>query len=629
MHMLDQNEVKNQRTFPVHQRYFILTVGLFLFGIFAEWEVRKNLEDFFWVWILFLLPSFIHFLTWVSLLRYIKRGESVFCDFFDRTMCLSIASFSIPHYFYSILRAKWDGEGYWFLIGFGLTILLLFLLCLMVFCVNYELVKVDSNEIDKIPDSIVTQSNSQQKTENKNDSSKHGSNEFLKKILGLSHKLYATRQLKSGIIYFPFWRVLHFFAIFMSITYVFGFLIAFYDFGTIKGYIGSERGFYFEKINVKPTNPVLKGTSETDVPGIKNSPKPIETPKGKPSPIDSDTAKLQITEELPLACFYFSSGKATLSETEVINTLESDTSIDENYNNNKILQENKNTLGKVLDALKPTRDDDRSKENPTYKIYLHGYADNENVTGNSYKSNFELTLARITNVQGEISKKLKIVEDSSRIEWLLFPHSNEEFANGCQRNANSQPKIDDIKDEPVSSRAVAVFIKEESDDHLTEIKKIGKDVNIVKNDIGKIDDKVGEINNTLNSKIKPTPNLTPQQVSASQSVKVEETFVASRETTALDYLYLSIGAITTNAAGDVKPVTPTARFLISLISLFQIFFLVGFFNTLISLQENKIASMEVIDSSKEKNAEQSNVADNTNQEVTEENVEDKNENESS
>lgn len=50
-------------------------------------------------------------------------------------------------------------------------------------------------------------------------------------------------------------------------------------------------------------------------------------------------------------------------------------------------------------------------------------------------------------------------------------------------------------------------------------------------------------------------------------------------------MYFSIYTITTTGYGDIMPTSGYARFLAALANIFEVFFIVGFLNTLISLKK--------------------------------------------
>jgi hypothetical protein len=549
---------KKRKPFQVHHRWFLLTIVFVLISVFVEIVSYKHLESFITSLMILFLPSLIHFFVWIKLLE--KNKDSKFCDFFDFTMCLSVGSFSFPHLFYH-LTESFSSRGLWFA-GFSLTIFSILLICSMILCVNFELVqKFDSDE------EISNNSNQEPSSIN---------------------QFFRTNKLRIDIVKYPFWRVLHFFAIFMSITYVFGFLMAFYDYGTNKGFIEGERGFYFEKVTAN-RSPKINEEKAYDSPTNSNQLFPNTGNENKKfSNSNSGEGETRgKNEEKLTSCFYFNSSKASFDYSISQNTNSNTINISNQDNNQKVLDENQKAFEKVLNELNPTDKDENIKENPFYRIQIHGYADDEKIQSKSYNSNFELSLARIITVQNNIIKKLQKAENKSQIEWLLFPHSNESFAEGCNSEPDNQETIKiNPQNKPNTSRAVAVFIQKVNSPYIQKLDTIDDNITKVNKSVIKVDNSISEIQKTLKM---PNVKGNEDKEEKKEVLPDKEKLPEVREPTALDYLYLSIGAITTNAAGDIKPATPTARFLISLISLFQIFFLVGFFNTLISLQEKNEA----------------------------------------
>jgi hypothetical protein len=52
----------------------------------------------------------------------------------------------------------------------------------------------------------------------------------------------------------------------------------------------------------------------------------------------------------------------------------------------------------------------------------------------------------------------------------------------------------------------------------------------------------------------------------------------------MDYMYFSIYTITTTGYGDIVPTTAYAKFVTSVVNIFEVIFLVIFFNAIISLK---------------------------------------------
>lgn len=57
--------------------------------------------------------------------------------------------------------------------------------------------------------------------------------------------------------------------------------------------------------------------------------------------------------------------------------------------------------------------------------------------------------------------------------------------------------------------------------------------------------------------------------------------------TLMDYMYFTTYTITTTGYGDIIPKTTYAKFLCSLANILEVFFLVVFFNALLSVRGNK------------------------------------------
>ena len=60
----------------------------------------------------------------------------------------------------------------------------------------------------------------------------------------------------------------------------------------------------------------------------------------------------------------------------------------------------------------------------------------------------------------------------------------------------------------------------------------------------------------------------------------------------LDYIYFSVYTITTTGYGDIIPVSGYAKFLVTLENIFELFFIVIFFNALLSLNSSRVQSPE-------------------------------------
>lgn len=191
------------------------------------------------------------------------------------------------------------------------------------------------------------------------------------------------------------------------------------------------------------------------------------------------------------------------------------------------------------------------------QILIIGKADPKPIgKGSLYSSNRELSKARIENAQYELTERLseKHYPFLLDIIWLDKPVS---FNNNITIfNKNDEPR--DMNCEPIGPKEKDPY----SNQRVVEIKVEFRSDLALK---GKSDSK-------------PDPLKT------------------------LDYMYFSLYTITTTGYGDIKPVTPLAKFICSLENIIEVFFLVIFVNVLISFKDSRIKPIveEELKSIKEK-----------------------------
>lgn len=162
------------------------------------------------------------------------------------------------------------------------------------------------------------------------------------------------------------------------------------------------------------------------------------------------------------------------------------------------------------------------------RISVLGHANDKAVqsTVGRYRSNFELSQARVLEAQRSVHRALSLqggeAADDHNIEWFLSPVSNEEtFLIAGKAPASLDPKL-----------GVEIGI-DEVKNHLTELQ--------------------------LRDLRQPAHRLE-----------------------LLDYLYFMVYTITTTGYGDMVPITPEAKFITILANLFEVLFIVVFLNVLIS-----------------------------------------------
>ena len=194
---------------------------------------------------------------------------------------------------------------------------------------------------------------------------------------------------------------------------------------------------------------------------------------------------------------------------------------------------NSTNLKKIIEYIFKYRDD-KSK---IPQILIIGKADPKPIGESSlYSSNRELSKARIENAQYELLEGLSKINYPSLIDivWQDRPVSPNNNITVFNRNKDDRDK----QCQPIGPKETDPY----SNQRVVEVKvKFRKE---------KADSK-------------PEP------------LKV------------LDYMYFSLYTITTTGYGDIKPLTPLAKFICSLENIIEVFFLVIFVNVLIAFKDSK------------------------------------------
>jgi Ion channel len=158
------------------------------------------------------------------------------------------------------------------------------------------------------------------------------------------------------------------------------------------------------------------------------------------------------------------------------------------------------------------------------RVVLGGYSDDlpVNPTSGSYKSNFELSQARINQVMTALISRLETYpqrEWRRNVEWLVLPSATGQgFLNG----GGETP--------PEARLVVQVALLPSDGDRFSHAARPG-----------------------------------------------------GRDLTLLDYIYFGVYTITTTGYGDIKPVSVFSKFITIVANFFEIFLIVVFFNVLLSL----------------------------------------------
>jgi hypothetical protein len=199
---------------------------------------------------------------------------------------------------------------------------------------------------------------------------------------------------------------------------------------------------------------------------------------------------------------------------------------------------NYNSLEAVVTNIKTTKPDD------ALRVIITGHADDSPPSGSPYISNYELSEARAENVKHRIIKRLAS-EDGNRwrnIEWLCLASSNEMASRGLHET------VDDPQERKASHRKPSASQLTQEDKRFVEVS---------------ID--------------RPWDQSTAVEMNHLR-------FERSKDLTLLDYIYFANYTITTTGYGDIVPLTPYSKFICSLANICEVFFLVVFFNSLLSLK---------------------------------------------
>jgi hypothetical protein len=208
---------------------------------------------------------------------------------------------------------------------------------------------------------------------------------------------------------------------------------------------------------------------------------------------------------------------------------------------------------------------EESKEGGRVKVTLLGHTDNEPIKIDKdspvrYLSNYELSEARAQNVRYAILQRLQAEQTPNleNIDWAIFPAADEAL-----------PQIDNALSQNMDSRAhaqqerVVIATIEEIDQHPVVLKD--NQFSTLSTGQATTIDKLTTLDKAQKEQRKPKPLRL------------------------MDYMYFSIYTITTTGYGDIVPTTAYAKFVTSVANIFEVIFLVVFFNALISLKGSQEA----------------------------------------
>jgi hypothetical protein len=215
---------------------------------------------------------------------------------------------------------------------------------------------------------------------------------------------------------------------------------------------------------------------------------------------------------------------------------------------------NYNSLRDIVEYIKKVKADE------ALRITIIGHADDEQTAGTPYQSNYELSEARAQNVRYKIIEQLAS-EDTNRwrnIEWLCLSSSNELANRRLQElvNGDGERKKHKAGHHEAESYANKVSQEEKRFAEVHVEQPWGQATSI-------------EMNNFDNDR--------PKDIEL------------------MDYIYFANYTITTTGYGDIIPLTPYSKFICSLANICEVFFLVVFFNALLSLKVDRASKSPLDD----------------------------------
>jgi hypothetical protein len=419
-------------------------------------------------------------------------------------------------------------------------------------------------------------------------------------------------NIKEGITKAHFWVLTNFFAVFLGVTYLFGFAFAFQDQRSIED--NKSPDLYMSK-----TLPSRVGARQ------------LEDPKTTENH----------TVSVPQYVFYFDSISAHPDVKRHPDFNDNPFLPDENSTNpNKDWKDgiNFNQVERITDdILKLTGKGER------LRVELVGSTDDCDLQAVPYSSNYELSEARAQNVKYILLKRLTEKDKKQLdIEWMHLPVSSEgsplfPLAENRSKKVNCEEQLQAARasqkrkpDQAAESRLLTqlenqkstlVMARQLSPDSVDLLNKRMDDLKgIVQNEHLTKDEEVEEPLGRLKSlasaiQESERPGLTNDERQelkkyvSRKKVELQESFDAFKyvdeksrkrvvvvslipvQTSSwfiplslMDYMYFTIYTITTTGYGDIVPITPFAKFLCSSANILEVFFLVVFFNALLSVK---------------------------------------------
>jgi hypothetical protein len=328
--------------------------------------------------------------------------------------------------------------------------------------------------------------------------------------------------------------------------------------------------------------------------------------------------------------FYFNSGGAAIQIGVANNAPDKD---------KRFAETNKMSLQTLVRRIREELDD-----GTILRVELVGRADDKRVgrsldssnnmaDRDTYASNYDLAAVRIKAVRYQLQRQLireKVLPRKlAALDWVELPLSNDTTLPAAQRSQdtkqdvanNDSPVLDDGSEQTSTSsqKVTGDLIKalntkinlEEAPEEvrafwerlyaLAQKSRITqKEMQAIIGDIGKwkdLDNK-GQASEAVKTKSQITRELFRlEDLAGSKRVVEVSLYSANRSAqkpsphfkrmALMDYLYFAMYTITTTGYGDIRPMTAYTKFLCALANMTEIFFIVVFFNTLLSLRRGR------------------------------------------
>lgn len=424
------------------------------------------------------------------------------------------------------------------------------------------------------------------------------------------------RDLRDGVEKVQFWVLVFFFTVFMGITYLFGFAFAFHD----QRVMADEKApaLYMAKSG----HPAMDGTAHESSVVEQQEPDAVLSPD---------------------FTFYFSAKSAIPPYKYTAFDPKAYGKDIKRRNEDWRAKKNIEHLDQISKAILESTNNGEG-----LRIELRGGADDSDLReGTTYSSNYALSEARAQNIKYVMMNKLSEQDKKQRnIEWFSLPLSSElslapplaqhkgeeaeenersgeekstQIIKGSlrQRQALQEEQIQsEVRDlmlnlsqgdnlNPEEEKFLAEKVKavvqaasggglssEHKQSFVDRLKAIARIMKQSKNQSLTQDGKTSQLSVLTRKK-----NELKESLEALKYVDIDagkRVVIASlipiqnnnqfRPLSLMDYMYFTIYTITTTGYGDISPKTTYAKFLCSLANILEVFFLVVFFNALLSVR---------------------------------------------